>query len=114
MKRIMVVMLAALFLFAGTAFAAEQQKEMGKASPAKAAQMTATGKIVELSGTMLKLERSAKGKTETMEFMLESPLAGMKAGDKVTVHYVAKDGNKVATKVSTAAAAKRTEKKPMK
>lgn len=111
MKRIMVVMLAALFLFAGTAIAAEQQKEMGKAAPAKTTKMTATGKIVELSGTMLKLERSAKGKTETMEFMLESPLTDMKAGDKVTVQYVAKDGNKFATKVTNASAAKKTPKK---
>jgi hypothetical protein len=105
MKRLMVLLLAVAFLFAGTAFAAEKAK-----GTAKTAKMTATGKIVDLSDTMLKVERSVKGKTETMEFGLDKPLAGMKVGDKVTVHYVVKDGKNVATKVTKSEAAKKTEK----
>ncbi len=110
MKRLMVLLLAALFLFSGVAFGAEKAKEGAKAAPAKQAKMTATGKIVQLSDTLLVVERSVKGKAETMEFALEKPLADMKAGDKVTVHYVAKDGKNVATKVTKSEAAKKTEK----
>jgi hypothetical protein len=113
MKRVMVLLLAAVFLFAGAAFAADQPKGgAAKAAPAKTAQMTATGKIVELSDTMLRLERSAKGKVEAMEFGLEKPLGPeVKIGDKATVHYVSKDGKKVATKVNKAqAAAKKSGK----
>lgn len=113
MKRVMVLLLTAVFLFAGAAFAADQTKGgAAKAAPAKTAKMTATGKIVELSDTALKLERSAKGKTETKDFGLEKPLGpDLKVGDKVTVHYVTKDGKNVATKVSKAQAAKKAPKK---
>jgi len=110
MKRLMVLLLAVAFLFAGTAFAAEKAKGTTKAAPAKAAKMTATGKIVDLSDAMLVVERSVKGKAETMEFGLDKPLAGMKVGDKVTVHYVVKDGKNMATKVTKSEAAKKTEK----
>jgi hypothetical protein len=104
MKKVMVLLLAAVFLFAGAALAADQPKSAAKAAPAKTAKMTATGKIVELSDTALKLERSAKGKTETMDFGLEKPVgADLKVGDKVTVQYVSKDGKNVATKVNKAA-----------
>lgn len=114
MKRVLVLLVSAVFLFAGAAFAANQPKgAAGKPAPAKAAKMTATGKIVEISDTALKVERSAKGKSETMEFGLEKSLGPeLKVGDKVTVHYVSKDGKNVATKVNKAqAAAKKAPKK---
>ena len=113
MKRVMVLLLGVIFLFAGTAFAADQPKGgAAKAAPAKTAKMTATGQIVELSDTMLRLERSAKGKVETMEFGLEKALGpDVKVGDKVTVQYVSKDGKNFATKVNKAqAAAKKSDK----
>jgi hypothetical protein len=111
MKRVLVLLLAAVFLFAGAAFAAEQPKA-AKPAPAKgAAKMTATGKILELSDTALKLERSAKGGTTTTDFSLEKPQPELKVGDKVTVSYVTKDGKNMATKVSKAQAAKKTTKK---
>ncbi len=110
MKRALVLLVAAIFLFSGAAFAADQSK--AKAASAKTTSMTASGKVVDISDTMLKLERSAKGKAETMEFGLDKPAsADIKAGDKVTVHYVKKDGKNVATKVSKAAAKKPAKKK---
>jgi hypothetical protein len=118
MKRLMVLLLAVAFLFAGTALAANVKDKSGKAVvdkggkpvATKTAKMTATGKIVDLSDAMLSVERSVKGKVETMEFALDKPLAGMKVGDKVTVHYVVKDGKNVATKVTKSEATKKTEK----
>lgn len=113
MRRVMVLVLAVVFLFAGAAFAADQTKAgAAKTAPAKTAKMTATGKVLDVSDNMLRLERSVKGKAETTEFGLEKPLTDVKIGDKVTVHYVSKDGKKVATKVSKAeATAKKTKKK---
>ena len=109
MKRVLVLLVAAIFLFSGAAFAADAK---AKPAPAKTTSMTATGKVVDLSDTALKLERSAKGKTETMEFGLDKPVSpDIKAGDKVTVRYVKKDGKNVATKVSKAAAKKTSKKK---
>jgi len=110
MKRLMVVLLAVVFLFAGTAFAAEKAKGT---APAKAAKMTAVGQVLEISDKALKLDRKGKEKSEVMDFALDKPVAGVKAGDKVTVHYAVKDGKNVATKV-TKAAAKKTEKAPKK
>jgi hypothetical protein len=110
MKRALVLLVAVIFLFAGSALAADSKA--AKAAPAKAASMTASGKILDLSDTMLRLERSGKGKAETMEFGLEKPVsADIKMGDKVTVHYVSKDGKNMATKVTKAAAKKSSKKK---
>jgi len=110
MKRLMVVALALVFLFAGTAFAAEKAKST---APAKAAKMTAVGKVLEISDKMLKLDRKGKEKSEVMDFSLEKPAADVKAGDKVTVHYTVKDGKNVATKVIKSET-KKTEKPPKK
>ena len=110
MKRLMVVLLAVVFLFAGTAFAAEKAKGT---APAKAAKMTAVGQVLEISDKALKLDRKGKEKSEVMDFALDKAVGGVKAGDKVTVHYTVKDGKNVATKV-TKAEAKKTEKAPKK
>jgi hypothetical protein len=112
MKRLMVVLLAVAFLFAGTAFAAEKAKAPAKA-PAKAAKMTAVGTVLEISDKMLKLDRKGKEKSEVMDFALDKPAADVKAGDKVTVHYTVKDGKNVASKV-TKSTTKKTEKAPKK
>jgi hypothetical protein len=110
MKRLMVVLLAVAFLFAGTAFAAEKAK--APAAP-KAAKMTAVGTVLEISDKALKLDRKGKEKSEVMDFALDKPAADVKAGDKVTVHYTVKDGKNVATKVAKAAT-KAKEKAPKK
>lgn len=110
MKRVLVLLVAAIFLFSGAAFAADQSK--AKAAPAKTTSMSMAGKIVDLSDNMLKLDRSVKGKTETVEFALDKPVpAEIKSGDKVKVTYVSKDGKKVATKVAKSTAGKKSTKK---
>lgn len=113
MKRLMVLMLAACFLFSGMAFAAEVKDKTGgvvkdksggdvktKDVPAKVAKMKATGTVLAISDGALKLESETKGKKETLDFFLVKSFPDIKAGDKVNVTYVVKDGKNVAEKVS--------------
>jgi hypothetical protein len=116
MKRVMVLMLAAVFLFSGAAFAAEVKDKSGavvqdktgkavesktiKEAPPKVTKMKATGTVLAISDSALKLERELKGKKETMDFSLVKAYPEVKTGDKVNVTYVAKDGKNAAEKVS--------------
>ena len=114
MKRFLVLFVALSFLFCGSVFAAEATKakpaapaakaEPAAAMPAKAMEketkMSATGKVTEISDTMLKIERTVKGKAETMELTLEKADPKIKVGDKVEVSYVTKDGKNVVAKVT--------------
>ncbi|MFA4917347.1 MAG: hypothetical protein WC560_11855 [Syntrophales bacterium] len=110
MKRLLVLMVAVSFIFCGSVFAVETTKakaapvDPAAAVPAKAMEketkMSATGKVTEISDTMLKIDRHVKGKTEAMEFSLEKACSKISAGDKVKVSYVTKDGKNVASKVT--------------
>ena len=62
--------------------------------------MHATGKVVEISGDAIKIERTVKGDIETMEFSLEKPSAGVIVNDSVKIEYTEKDGKLTASKVS--------------
>lgn len=116
MKRLLVFIVGLSFLFCASAFAVDQpapaaKPEPAKAAPVKMAKMQATGKVVEVTDTMLKIEKMVKGKAETKEFVLEKPLAKIKAGEKVTVMYVEKEGKMVAVKVVPVKVAKKAAKK---
>ena len=116
MKRLMVLMLAAVFVFSGMAFAAEVKDKGGgvvkdkagdavqtktpKEAPPKVAKMKATGTVLVISDKALKLESVMKDKKVAMDFVLEKAVEGVKAGDKVTVTYVVKDGKNIVQKVS--------------
>ena len=71
--------------------------------------MTVAGTVLDISDKALKLERSVKDKKEAMDFTLEKAVEGVKAGDKVTVTYVAKDGKNVVQKVVKAKEAVKKE-----
>jgi hypothetical protein len=112
MKRLMVLMVAAVFLFSGMAFAADVKDKTGapvkdktgapvqtktsKEAPPKVATMKATGTVQSISDSALKLDSAGK----TLDFTLAKVYPDIKAGDKVTVTYVVKDGKNVASKVS--------------
>ncbi len=81
---------------------------------AKVAKMSAAGKVVAISDTALKIERTVKDKVEAMDFTLEKAVADVKAGDDVKVSYVVKDGKNVATKVAKAAAKAAKKEAPAK
>ncbi|MDI6776235.1 MAG: hypothetical protein QMD03_03185 [Syntrophales bacterium] len=107
MKRFLVFFVAVSFLFCASAFAVEKPGAApAKAAPAaKETKMSATGKVMEISDTMLKIERTVKGKAEIMEIVLEKACPCLKVcpkiqvGDKVKVSYVTKDDKNVALKV---------------
>jgi hypothetical protein len=66
----------------------------------------AVGKVTAISDTSLTIERSVKGKTETMEFALTKPLSGIAQGDEVRVSYKTEDGKNVAIAVKKVGAKK--------
>jgi hypothetical protein len=99
MKRLLVLFVALSFLFSGSVFAAEATKAK-PAATTKETTMNATGKVTDISDTMLKIERTVKGKAEIMEFALEKTYPKIAAGDKVKVNYITKDGKNVSTKLT--------------
>jgi len=103
MKRLLVLMLAAVFLFSGAAFAAEPVKDKRgedvkakgsgkdvqtkgtKEGAPKAVKMKTTGTVMAISDGAMKLEKAGKDMKETMEFYLVKAFPEIKAGDKVNV-----------------------------
>lgn len=57
----------------------------------KAPVMNAAGRVLEISDTSLKIERSAKGETEVMEFVLERPLQDIGLGEQLKISYKQKE-----------------------
>jgi hypothetical protein len=123
----MVLVIGLVFLFCTSAIAAETKKAdvatpaapAAKAEPAKAekkevkkdvkkkvvkkkAEKKTDGKVVEISDKTLKIERTLKGKVETMEFSLEKPFANITVGDKLKVSYIEKNGQNVLLRVAPA------------
>jgi hypothetical protein len=101
MKRFLIV--AALLMFAGFtfAFAAEKPAATSPLSP-RTPEMSTAGKVQEITGTLLKIERSLRGSAEVMEFILEKPLAGIEPGEQVKVSYRVKDGRNILIRVAPA------------
>lgn len=99
------ISLAVLLLFSGAPVLAvdHADRKAGKAVPAadtRITRMKAAGTVTEISDAVLKIERTAKGKMETMEFVLEKPVVKIMVGDKVQVSYVTRETRNVATKVT--------------
>lgn len=65
----------------------------------KETKMSATGKVTEISDTILKIDRHIKENTENMEFFLEKAYTGISIGDEVKINYIIKDNKNVAAKV---------------
>ncbi len=100
MRRWMLIAAGLVFLLFAWAFAADPpvSKAPAAAKADKITKMRAPGIILEISDTALKIERKIKDKVETMEFVLEKPVK-FKAGDRVRVSYVERDGKMIATRV---------------
>jgi len=80
------------------AFAAEKTAAVPPPRP-RVPEMSTAGKVIEVTATLLKIERTLKGEAETMEFVLEKPFAGIAAGDQVKVSYREKDGGNVLIRI---------------
>lgn len=72
------------------AFAAE--KPPAATLPVRTPEMSAAGRVIEISAAVLRIERSVKGESEIMAFVLEAPLTGFAAGDQIKVNYRIKEG----------------------
>jgi hypothetical protein len=84
-----------------------------KAAYSKEIKLKATGKVMEVSETNLKIERNVKGKDgapEIMEFVLEKPKK-VEISDKVNVTYIKKEGQGVALRVSKVTTIKKSTTK---
>jgi hypothetical protein len=104
MKKILQIIVV-IFLFSVVTYAADTVSSSTKSNPAKAnvirtTKMHATGKVIEITDSLIKIERTVKGDIETMEFALEKPVAGVVADDWVKISYTEKDGTLTASKVS--------------
>lgn len=124
MKRLLFTLTLVVLIIVAFAFAAEKpslqdtKPEGVKAAKAKAAsskeiKLNATGKVMEVSETNLKIERNVKGKDvapEIMEFVLEKPKK-VEIGDKVNVTYIKKEGQNVALRVAKVMAIKKSTTK---
>ncbi len=64
--------------------------------------MSTAGKVLEVSDTVLKIERTLKGKAETMEFILEKSFTDITVGDQIKVSYLEKDGRNILIRVAPA------------
>jgi len=116
MKRWMALSLAVVFAMAGMALARQTpstqptpsaaQEEKAPAMTHKAVRHVAVGKVTAISDTSLTIERTVKGKTETMEFALTKPLSGIAQGDEVRVSYKTEDGKNVVVAVKKVGAKK--------
>ncbi len=83
-----------------------QPTPAAKPAALKAVRHVAVGKVTALSDTSLTIERTVKGKTETMEFALTKPLSGIAQGDEVRVSYKTEDGKNVVVAVRKVGAKK--------
>ncbi len=115
MKRLIVLMACFVFIFSACAFAADgtsiapAKAEPSKAvtpKPPKETRVSITGVVKEISNTMIMVERTVKGNTETMQFVLDKPVEQINAGDKVRVSYIKKDDKHIAIRVTPVVAKK--------
>jgi uncharacterized protein (DUF342 family) len=73
--------------------------------------MNATGKVIEISDSSIKIERTVKGNAETMEFVLEKPAVNITVNDSVKIAYIEKDGQLLVSRVVKATPKKMEKKK---
>jgi uncharacterized OB-fold protein len=112
----LVVLITVVFAFAADKSSLPATKpEPVKAATAKAVslkeiKLNATGKVIEVSETNLKIERTVKEASEIMEFVLEKPKK-VEIGDKVNVTYIKKEGQDVALHVTKVPAIKKSTTK---
>ncbi len=84
-----------------------------KANIVKAAKMHATGKVIEISTELIKIERTLKGSVEAMEFTLDKPKTNIMVGDSVKIEYTEQDGRLTASKVAKITYKKKEVKAPL-
>ncbi len=115
MRRLIVFAAGFLFVFCTCIFAAEgpsatpakaEPSKKFAVKPPKETRVSITGVVQDISDTMITVERTVKGKTETMGFTLDKPVEKIKAGDKVRVSYIKREDKYIAIRVTPVIAKK--------
>ena len=101
MKRFLAIAAGLTLICFTLAFAAEKAPPAPPLSP-RVPEMSTAGKVLEISDKVLKIERTLKGKAETMEFSLEKSFTDITVGDQIKVSYLEKDGRNILTRVAPA------------
>lgn len=101
MKRVLIAAASVMILCFALVFAAEKPPAVSS-SPPRVPEMSTAGKVIAVSNTELKIERTMKGKVETMEFILENPFPVIAVGNQVKVSYREKEGRNILIRVAPA------------
>ncbi len=113
MKKTLVYIISAAFLLSALAFAADKpttatnKVDHTKTNVVKSAKMNATGKVIEISDSSMKIERTVKGNAETMEFVLNKATEKIAVDDFVKIAYIEQDGQLLASRVVKASPKKK-------
>lgn len=105
MKRALVYIVSVAFLLSALVFAADKpvtnttKVDRVKTNVVKSTKMNATGKVIEISNSSIKIERTVKGNAETMEFVLDKSAENVAVNDSVKIAYIEKDGQLLALRV---------------
>jgi hypothetical protein len=111
MRHLMLFIAGLVFTFGAMAFTPDKPTDIpAKTQPVKSSSIKAgketrvsfTGIVKEITDTTIMVERAVKGNVEIMEFALDKPVENIKAGDKVKVSYIKKDGKNIVIKVAPA------------
>ncbi|HET6461238.1 MAG TPA: hypothetical protein VFG29_10700 [Syntrophales bacterium] len=109
MKHLMVMLAGIVIIFGASVFAVDGTSEVpAKADPSKAVtvkqpketKVSIIGIVKDISDTHISVERTVRGETEIMEFVLDKAIEKVNVGDKVKVNYMKKDGKNRATRVT--------------
>jgi hypothetical protein len=101
MKRFLPLAFVLIVIGFTLALAAEQPQP-SRPLPPRTPEMNTAGKVLEVSDTILKIERTLKGKVEIMEFILKKPFPNLAAGDQIKVSYCEKNGQNVLIRAAPA------------
>jgi hypothetical protein len=94
MKGFLIASAGLILLGFTLAFAAEKATT-APPTPPRVPEMSTAGKVIEVTATLLKIERTLKSEAETMEFVLEKPFTDIAVGDQIKVSYREKNGRNV-------------------
>ena len=117
MKRALVYIVSVAFLLSALAFAADKPAtdtntiDHAKKNVVKSAKMNIKGRVIEISDSSIKIERTVKGNAETMEFVLDKPTENIAVDDSVKIAYIEIDGQLLASSVVKATPTKIEKKK---
>jgi ribosomal protein S1 len=106
MKRVAILIITLAFIFCVAACGDHAPQKTSRSEPinsptiAKVVNMNASGKIVDITDTTLKIERTVEGNVDTFEFVLEKPVEKFKLGNKVLVRYITVDDKNVLKEIA--------------